>query len=85
MSKNLSLNSSVLTTSVSILPVCPPSLPAGDAVPLAVSPHLMSRDVNRAAFRSSPVPVAVERKLFLSHGWLLGKGWRGDGFGEGCL
>lgn len=76
MSKNLSLSSSVLTTPGSMLPICPPSPLAGDAVLVAASPHLMSQDVNRAAFRSSPVPIAVERKLVSS---VMAGSWGRDG------
>lgn len=66
MSKSLSLNSSVLITPGSTLPICPFSLPARHAVLVAASPHLMSQIINRAAFRSSPVPIAVESKLVSS-------------------
>lgn len=66
MSKSLSLNSSVPITPGSMLPICPFSLPARDAVLVAASPYLMSQIINRAAFRSSPVSIAVERKLVSS-------------------
>lgn len=82
MSKSLSLNLSVLITPEPMLPICPFALPARDAVLVAVSPYLMSQIINRAAFRSSLVPVVKrrvvksceEKACFLRQNWLLGKG-----------
>uniref|UniRef100_A0A493TEK8 Galectin n=1 Tax=Anas platyrhynchos platyrhynchos TaxID=8840 RepID=A0A493TEK8_ANAPP len=73
---NLSLSSCALIAPRFTLTIRPPSPPAGDAALAALSPRWMSQDVARAAFRSSPLPAAVERSLIASS---LARGWGGGG------